>query len=381
MSASQTSPMHNLASAPLRKRLGGIIERREHGLTVLSAGGVRDGRRVLFVNSYGGVDVWEKVKAGSLPPHHMWGCLELLEFGYEVALAEPVRHFDYWHPLPHDWPILRSARSWLRPDDILYCGHTLLFWLPLVRALGGLRAHLVSLTYAREELDFARAHSGIIAMTPAAAHQARKMSAKSKVAHIPWGCDPDFFPRLDYDPQWFLSCGITQRDFVTLSVAAGKSDSAIRLICPGIKSALSWPSNVELIDGGPGWNHQKTLVSYHELFHDHYSKAIASLIILKNDPTEYTAVGFTSLLEAMALERPVIVTRTGAIPGELDVERAGCGLHVPPDDPQALAAAIASIANNPDRAQAMGKKGRELVDSHYNISRYARELHAFFESL
>ena len=102
---------------------------------------------------------------------------------------------------------------------------------------------------------------------------------------------------------------------------------------------------------------------------------------MKNDPTQYTANGFTNLIEAMAVGQPVIVTRTGALPGELDVEKAGCGLHVPPDDPEALADAIKSLAKDPQRAKAMGDRGRSLAETHYNLVRYANDLHRFFESL
>lgn len=371
------------ASAPIQTNAGlaGISERREHGLLILSPAGRAAARRVLFINSYGGSEVWTKVKAGLLPPHHMWGCIELVRQGYEVALAEPLRHFTHRRPLPHDWPLLRVVRSWLRPDDIIYCGHTLLFWVPLLRALLGRRRHLVSMTYAREELDFAGAHRGIIALTPAAADQARKIAPKAKVAHLAWGCDLGFFPTLDYNPRWFLSCGITHRDFSTLSAAAKQTPQPIRLICPGLPPGIDWSPNVTVIDGGKGWNHQKSAVSYQELFHEHYSGSIASLIILKHDPVEYTAVGFTNLLEALALARPVIVTRTGAIPGEIDVEQQGCGLFAAPNDPAALAAAIARLAADPAAAKAMGQKGRALAESHYNIGRYARELHRFFESL
>jgi glycosyltransferase involved in cell wall biosynthesis len=237
------------------------------------------------------------------------------------------------------------------------------------------------MTYAREELDIARAHRGIIALTPAAADQARKMAPKSKVAHLAWGCDLSFFPRLDYNPQFFLSCGITHRDWVTLAAGARKSRTDVRLITPGIPPGVDWPSNVTVIDGGPGWNHQKSAISYHELFYQHYSGARASLIILKDDPTEYTAVGFTNVLEAMALARPMIVTRTGAVASEIDVEQAGCGLFVPANNGDALATALTALAEDPKRAESMGKTARQLAESHYNIERYARGLHAFFESL
>jgi glycosyltransferase involved in cell wall biosynthesis len=360
----------------------GIAERRERGMIILSPTNRAPFRRVLFVNSYGGSDVWDKIKRGLMPPHHLWGCLELVRMGYEVALAPPLLHFSlYRWPLPHDLRMLRAATAWLRRDDILYCGHTLLYWLPLLKALRAIKCHIVSLTYAREELDFSAAHSGIIALTPAAADQARKMAPRAKIAHLSWGCDLSFFPRLEYKPQWFLSCGITHRDFATLSQAAFRCGHPLRLICPGLPPGLNWSRNVNVIDGGAGWNYQKTVVSYRELIHDHYSGTIASLVILKNDPTEYTAVGFTNLLEAMAMARPVIVTRTGAVPGEIDVEAAGCGLHVRAEDPDALVMAMDRLAADPSLAEAMGKKGRQLAEEHYNIRRYALQLHEYFQSL
>jgi len=373
-----TQPM---AAKPAASVLDGIAEREEAGIHILHPTQVSPRRRILFINSYGGSEVWTKVKAGQLPPHHMWGCIELVRMGYEVALAEPLRHFEGRRPFPHDWPIYRFARRWLRTDDIIYCGHTLLYWVPLLRALGALRCHLVSMTYAREELDFARLHHGILALTAAAADQARKAAPRVPVAHVSWGCDLDFFPHLAFQPRWFLSCGITHRDFATLSGATARSLHPVRVICPGLPPGIAWARTVTVIDGGAGWNHQKTNVSYQELFHEHYAGAIASLIILKYDPREYTAVGFTNLLEAMALGRAAIVSRTGAIPGELDVEKAGCGLHVPPNDPGALADALQTLARDPAAAAAMGAKGRQLAERHYNIKRYAHDVDRFFENL
>ena len=78
-----------------------IVESRERGLVVLSNGSRPCLRRVLYTNSYGGPQLWAKIKKGLVPPHHMWGCLELARRGYEVALAEPLPDF-YLHrnPLP-----------------------------------------------------------------------------------------------------------------------------------------------------------------------------------------------------------------------------------------------------------------------------------------
>ena len=87
------------------------------------------------------------------------------------------------------------------------------------------------------------------------------------------------------------------------------------------------------------------------------------------------------MLEAMAMAKPVISTRTGALPGEIDVEKEGCGILVPPNDPAALARAMKTISDDPERAEAMGKAGRRLCENRYNIERYAADLHRFFENL
>ncbi|MES2692297.1 MAG: glycosyltransferase family 4 protein [Verrucomicrobiota bacterium] len=355
----------------------GLIERTEHGLTILSPAHGRPIRRVLYVNSYGGGAYWQQIKRGLIAPHHLWGCLELVQRGYEVALAEPLPDF-YLHrnPLPHDLRLLRVVRSWLGRDGIVYCGHNVLYWIPLLRALGALRCRVVSLLFAREPLDQSRAHSGIVALTGAAAEQARKLAPRAKVAQLAWGADLRLYPDLPYEPDFFLSCGRTLRDHPTLCAAAHLTSSPLRVIAPRLASNLTWPGNVRVFSGPAD-----DALPYGELLHDQYAACAASLIILKSDPAEYTAVGMTNVIEAMAMSRPVIVTRTGALPTEIDVEKAGCGLHVPPNDAPALARAIETLAADPQRAAAMGRAGRIQARQRYNIERYATDLHHFFESL
>lgn len=357
--------------------LGGIREGVCEGAVTLGPTAEKGRRRILFINSYGGREAWEKVKAGVYPPHHLWGCIELARMGYEVAIAPPIRHFEFRRPLPHDLPLLKLIRTWLRTDDILYCGHTLLYWTPLLLSLIGPKCRIVSLTYAREELDFAKLHHGIIALTPSAEAQARKIAPRAKVAHLGWGVDLSFFPLLPYQPQWFLSCGRTHRDHLTLALAAQQTRASIRVVSQLPPSNAPWPPNVTMTTAG---NADDT-VSYNDLLYSYYQFSAGSLIILLADPEEKTAVGFTNLIEAMAMARPVIVTRTGALPAELDVERAGCGIHVPADDATSLARAIDRISGNPSEAEAMGANGRALCESHYNIQRFATRLHQFFEGL
>jgi hypothetical protein len=360
-----------------------ILETQQDTLVVLSPLNGKPRRRILFVNSYGGRSDWEKIKKGLLPPHHLWGCIELARMGYEVGIAEPLPAEFYLcrNPFPHDLALLRTVRGWLGPEDIIYCGHNVLYWLPFLKQLGMLRCVIVSLLFAREPLDLARAHAGIIALNPVAAEHGRKLAPRAKVAHLSWGADLSFFPNARYQSDWLLSCGITYRDHKTLSAAASRCGRRVRVICPERPLDVNWPTNVEVVESGRGWNTEQKNVSYQDLLHCHYAGAAGSLIITGRDDEQRGACGFTNLIEAMAMGRPVILTRTGALVSEIDVEKEGCGLHVPPGNPEALAEAMEAIFEEPDRAEAMGRAGRKLCESRYNIQRYAKELHEFFESL
>ncbi|MBC3192295.1 glycosyltransferase [Pseudonocardia sp. C8] len=77
-------------------------------------------------------------------------------------------------------------------------------------------------------------------------------------------------------------------------------------------------------------------------------------------------------LEAMACGRPVVVTAVG---GLQDTVRDGrTGLHVPPRDPDALAAALRELAGDPVRAAALGAAGRRRVVERYGWDRVAERI-------
>jgi glycosyltransferase involved in cell wall biosynthesis len=68
------------------------------------------------------------------------------------------------------------------------------------------------------------------------------------------------------------------------------------------------------------------------------------------------------LLEAMASRTPVVATRVGGN-AEL-IEGGENGLLVPPDDPAALAAALAALAGDPALARGLAEAGRATAELH-----------------
>jgi colanic acid/amylovoran biosynthesis glycosyltransferase len=85
----------------------------------------------------------------------------------------------------------------------------------------------------------------------------------------------------------------------------------------------------------------------------------------------------TVLVEALARGVPVVATHLVGIP-EL-VRNGETGLLVPPDDPPALAAAIARLLRDPELARELATGGRALVAERFNPGRSARLLRALFE--
>src|SRR5207245_1599828 len=86
-----------------------------------------------------------------------------------------------------------------------------------------------------------------------------------------------------------------------------------------------------------------------------------------------------AILEAMAMEKPVVATDVG---GTCEVVRHGhSGLLVPPKDPQALALAIADILSQPMRAADMGRLGRRIVEERFSARAMVRQMEHLYGAL
>lgn len=83
------------------------------------------------------------------------------------------------------------------------------------------------------------------------------------------------------------------------------------------------------------------------------------------------------LFEAMAMACPVVSTAVSDIPTLL----AGCGVVVRPEDPEALATAIAGLLDDPKRAQALGEAARRRIRERYSYEAGAATLGCLFSAV
>lgn len=84
-----------------------------------------------------------------------------------------------------------------------------------------------------------------------------------------------------------------------------------------------------------------------------------------------------TLMEAMALERPIVSSRLSGIP-EL-VEDGVSGLLAPPRDSQALADAIEKLGRDPQLREQLGKAGRQRVIQDFNLKTNTSKLAELIE--
>ena len=87
------------------------------------------------------------------------------------------------------------------------------------------------------------------------------------------------------------------------------------------------------------------------------------------NPAEVEGLPVT-VLEAMALARPVVATAVGGVPGL--IRNGHTGLTVEPGKPDLLADAIAKVLDHPAEAQQMGQAAARLVEAEHGLEPMVR---------
>jgi glycosyltransferase involved in cell wall biosynthesis len=176
-----------------------------------------------------------------------------------------------------------------------------------------------------------------------------------------WPVDTNFWHPMDGTADMICSVGREMRDFGTMIEAL----RGLNIPCHIAAWAAPWkkdPWVADLEKQCPlpdGLTIGKKL--YSEL-RELYARSLFMVMPLL--PTD-TDNGSTSILEAMAMGKPVICSRT---PGQVDTVRDGeTGLYVPPGDARALREAILALWNDPERAKSMGRTARAYVERHHRL--------------
>lgn len=207
---------------------------------------------------------------------------------------------------------------------------------------------------------------------------------KEKAHLIHWGPDLDFYDSISktstLDKNCFISTGRENRDFPTLIQAFSKeSASNLELYVPRfsiqnkyretIGAPSDMPANIHL-------NYINGTIPYTLSLKVVESSCV--VISFHKPPFSYT-LGLTTLVEAMALGKPVITSHNPF--WEMDIDKEGLGISVPYDDVDAWSKAVKYLTEHPEIADEMGKKARALSEKSYNLALFSKELADILKSL
>ena len=162
------------------------------------------------------------------------------------------------------------------------------------------------------------------------------------------------------------SAGLELRDYPTLIEAVRGLDVEV---CLAAASPWSKRKNETTSRELPA-NVQARGYGYREL-RDLY--ATSQFIVVPLYETDFQA-GVTTILEAMAMGKAVIVTKTR---GQRDVIQDGVnGIYVPPGDAAALRRSITELLASPSRAAELGASARRTIESQMSLDLWADRIAA-----
>jgi glycosyltransferase involved in cell wall biosynthesis len=200
----------------------------------------------------------------------------------------------------------------------------------------------------------------------------------AQIALIPFMVDTAFFaprPSLGLpagpavEQAVICSAGLEFRDYATMLAAVDGVDARVVLA-----AASPWSKRASQLDGivlPP--NVEVVRLDLHEL-RDLYAEA--AIVVMPLHEVDFQA-GVTTLLEAMAMARPIICTRTT---GQTDVIIDGVtGIYVPPADPVAMRSAITSLLADEGRRLQLGSAARRWVAESADIEVYVGLLKALVD--
>jgi glycosyltransferase involved in cell wall biosynthesis len=175
--------------------------------------------------------------------------------------------------------------------------------------------------------------------------------------------DHNFFRPMKADADdYILAVGQEQRDYQTLLQAI--AGTGLKLV---VVASSPWStSKVQLDELG-----KVTVLSHIPYSELRMLYARARLVVVPLFEVDYAA-GVNAVLEAMAMAKPVIVSRTRGIADYIAPNETG--IYVPSGDPAELNRAILSLWTQPGELSRLGVNARQAVEESMNLDIYVNRV-------
>lgn len=303
-----------------------------------------------------------------------------------TGFDEPVALFPiHGFRRPHTTRQLFSFARWCREQEIQVLHTCELYSNIFGLAAGALAPVLVRIGSRRgfveprglqrlQRAAYAAAHR-VVANSHAAAERLRLEGVPDhKILTIPNGIAPAAFPAHTY----------SSRPRRIAMVACLREEKRIDVLIAAAPKVLARYPDVELLIAGEGRCRDAlvqqaralgiadrvTFLGHREDVADVLARA--DIFALPSRSEAFP----NSIMEAMAAGLPVVASNVGGIPELVSDQQTG--YLVPPGNPDALATALVSLIDHPDRAAAFGQAGRDRINQTYSFDRMVGQFETLY---
>ncbi|OLE81880.1 MAG: hypothetical protein AUG06_00165 [Actinobacteria bacterium 13_1_20CM_2_65_11] len=182
---------------------------------------------------------------------------------------------------------------------------------------------------------------------------------------IPYFADTEFWsPGGRREERLVVSAGADHRDYTTLAAACDGLDVEVFIAQGSTHNARArqqaptrWPANI-----------RSAFADYQSL-RDWYARA--AVVVVPLIPNDFQA-GVTTVLEAMAMGKAVVVSATTA---QRDIVADGeTGVCVAPGNPRALRLTLARLLDDEEERKRLGGNARRAAEAHFSLDAYTKRL-------
>jgi glycosyltransferase involved in cell wall biosynthesis len=198
---------------------------------------------------------------------------------------------------------------------------------------------------------------------------------ESKIGYFWYTTDCKFFtpgqPSPNKTRPLIVSVGLERRDYHVLATATENLDIDVK-IAGFSQFAAGLAKNFPKTIPANMSNRLYTLPELLQLYRD------ADIVVICVKPSNWSA-GATTLVEAMACRKSIIVTRTEGLKEYLMDSDAI--LTVEPEDAKGLQQAIAHLLNNPQEAEARAEKAYQLALKRHQVEQQVEAIATWMENV
>lgn len=321
---------------------------------------------------------------GKCPAHTMFDVSRLLK----AKINQPSQYFSLIHLVPAKiielyqyWALAYKLSNTLTKNDVIFCTDEKV-GLPIAALCGGrekgpkvvLFIHNLNRPQGRLALKLFEIGKRVDLFMTASPQQAEFLRnyldlSENRICLFSYQpTDISFFmakpASLHKSRPLIVSGGLEQRDYRTLARATKSLDVDVKISAASPVQSVNSQTFPKVIPA----NMSYAYYDWNSLVQLYNDADIVAIILYKNN----FQAGLSTLFEALACRKPVIITRSSGIIQELIDAKAVWGVN--PGDSDGLRQAINSLLKSSKHREALAEKGYQLVHERYNHHVYVNAL-------